>query len=125
MSGIDRRGLLKGAVAGAALVGMPATLHAMSSSTSLFIYDGRFADARATAAAWEAKGVKTLDGQANDLGHAWRGEIADHLRAGGRIEGMTMWVDSFICETFGRDHGMKIARERLNSGQQLHQWVLA
>jgi hypothetical protein len=124
MSGIDRRGLLKGAVAGAALIGVPASLKAMSSTTSLFIYDGRFEEAKLAAKQWQAKGVETLDGQANDLGHAWRGMIADRLSNGGTIEGMTMWVDSFICETFGRDLGMKIARAPIDAGQQLHQWVL-
>ena len=124
MSGIDRRGVLKGAVAGAALVGMAGSLGAMSSGVQLFIYDGRFSEARAVAALWKAQGIETLDSQAQDLGHAWRGMIAQKLPRGGPVEGMTMWVDSFICETFGRDLGMKLNRAPSMASQHLHQWVL-
>jgi len=124
MSRIDRRRVLKGAVVGAALVGMPASLRAMSTGVQLFIYDGRFSDTRALAALRKAQGIETLDSQAQDLGHAWRGMIAQKLCGGGAVEGMTMWVDSFICETFGRDLGMKLDRGPLIAKQQLHQWVL-
>lgn len=124
MSGIDRRCLLKGAVAGAAFVGLPASLRAMSNDAQLFIYDGRFSEARAVAAQWKARGIATLDSRAHDLGHAWRGTIAQNMRIGGAIGGMTMWVDSFICETFGRDMGMKLDRAPVIAGQQLHHWTL-
>lgn len=126
MSGIDRRGLLKGAVASAALIGMPASLQAMTANTQLFIFDGRFAEARNLAAQWQTKGVETLDSQAHDLGHVWRRIISGNVVnfAAGDVQGLTMWMDSFICESFGRDLGMKLNRAPLSASQQLHQWAM-
>lgn len=121
---IDRRGLIKGAIAGAALVGMPASLQAMTSRTRLFVFDGRFAQASAAAMEWQAKGIETLDREKIDLGHAWRDVIMERIGPGGGIAGLTLWVDSFICETFGRDHGMSMQRESASPGKELRAWVM-
>lgn len=125
--GIDRRGLMKAAFAGAVLVGLPAPLFASAATPRLFIYDGRFAQAVAAAKEWQAQGVAILDSQTQDLGHAWRDTIPAMLALGGGIAGMTLWVDSFVCETFGRDR--KMAMKRTGPGADtaapLQRWILA
>lgn len=124
---IDRRGLMKAAFAGAVLVGLPAKLMAKDISPQLFIYDGRFPQALAAAKEWQGRGVAVLDSQAQDLGHAWREAIPKALAHGGGIAGMTLWVDSFVCETFGRDHKLAMNRVAVGGadGGNLQHWMLA
>lgn len=115
---------MKGAIAGAVIAGVPAALQAANANVRLFIYDGRFAEARASAQLWQARGIQTLDSQRVDLGQAWREIIPPHLIQAGKVAGLTLWVDSYICQSFGRDHGMKLDRVTRQSNSELFEWTL-
>ncbi len=102
----DRRTLMKGSVALAALGAFPASLRAQGRKPAIFIYDARFAASRELAESWKQQGVAILDPREHDLGNAWRKTIPALLARGGGIAGATMWSDRFICETFAREHGL-------------------
>lgn len=122
---IDRRTAIRGGVASLAALAIPARLLAAGSLPALFIFDSRMPGSGQLANAWRAQGVPVLDRMAVDLGHAWRGEIADRLRqGGGAIAGLTLWMDSYICETFGRDFGMTLEREPAGAAAPWQQWRL-
>ncbi|WP_137679790.1 hypothetical protein [Aurantiacibacter suaedae] len=103
----DRRTLIKGSMAMAALGAMPTALRARGLKPALFIYDARFAASRELAREWAGQGVATLDPREHDLGLAWRGPIPQLLANGGALAGATLWSDRFICESFARDHGRR------------------
>lgn len=127
MTDIDRRGLIKGAIATAtfAAVAAPGPLFAIGINPDLFIFDGRLAQARTAALEYRAAGIPVLDRQEMDLGNAWRTHIPERLMGGaGRIAGMTLWVDSYICETFGRDLGLGMSRSAGRQGMPIYHWLL-
>jgi hypothetical protein len=126
MMQIDRRSMIKGSLAagGAALV--PASLAAAVNAPALFVYDERFAPSRALAAYWSERGVAVLDPRMEDLGVAWRGRIPALISANRRVEGLTLWSDRFICETFGMDHGLRIeTKDACHDPPALQAWKLA
>lgn len=102
----NRRALMKGSMALAALGAFPAALRAEGSKPAIFIYDARFAASRELAERWREQGVTVLDPRERDLGLAWRQDIPALLAKGGGIAGATLWSDRFICETFARDFGL-------------------
>lgn len=125
----DRRTLMKGSMALAALGAFPAALRAEGSRPAIFIYDARFAASRELAEGWREQGVPTIDPRVQDLGVAWRETIPALLAEGGGIAGATMWSDRFICETFARDYGLSLqphdARLPGTSDASLRAWVIA
>ncbi len=102
----NRRMLLKGGVALAALGAMPSALRAQGFKPAVFIHDARFAASRELADGWRDRGVEILDPRKDDLGIAWREHIPELLKRGGGIAGATLWSDRFICETFARQYGL-------------------
>lgn len=121
---LDRRSAIGGTLAAAAALAIPARLAAQPRLPGLFVFDGRFEQARLAAAEMERAGVPVLDREAMDLGQAWRGPIASRLQ-GRPIAGITTWVDSYICEVFGAEHGLTISRAPVETGATLNPWVLA
>lgn len=126
MTGIDRRDVLRGTMATAAIAafGAPAPIFAATARPAIFIFDGRSAQARDAALAFRRDGIPILDRMEIDLGHAWRSHIPAHLAGGGMIAGLTLWVDSYICETFGRELGLAMGREQGAPGTGLYKWSL-
>ena len=125
MSGIDRRGAIRRTALVVATLALPASLFAGATRPALFIFDGRIARARRAAATWQAAGVPVLDRMQEDLGRAWRRRIpAAAIGRAGAIAGLTLWVDSYICESFGRENGMAMQRDPLLADDPLHGWVL-
>ena len=124
MTLIDRRGVMKGAVAGAMLLGAPASLMATPPVPRFFIYDGRFTRAIADARIWTERGVQLIDGRDIDLGQAWRTVLTAGRLQGGTVTGLTLWMDSYICETFGRDHGLAMVRRDTQADSGLQHWIL-
>jgi hypothetical protein len=123
MTTIDRRQLLGAALVSTVAIGNPATVRAATPNISRFIYDGRFEAALREAAGWRAAGVQVVDSRQTDLGTFWREVAAGRIPANG-VAGLTLWMDSFICETFGRDHGMRIQRTTMDLGHGLKGWIL-
>ena len=125
----SRRNVMKGAIALSALGVMPATLHARGPAPAVFIYDARFDAARELALAWQRRGVAILDPREHDLGLAWREHIPQLLAKGGGIEGATLWSDRFVCEAFGKEHGLAAqpgeARLPGDATGSLRHWIVA
>ena len=84
-----------------------ATQGAANRSVAVFLYDSRFERSVAMAGSWSRQSAMILDTQACDLGQCWRSRIPDALASGGGIAGITLWSDQYVCEQFGRDHGLK------------------
>lgn len=121
----DRRGAIRTTAAALAALAIPAPLLAGGSRPALFIFDSRMPGAAVVAQHWRAQGVPVLDRMAVDLGHAWRGDIAQQLRAGGgSVAGLTLWMDSYICETFGRDFGLALRRAPAGAAAPWQHWEL-
>lgn len=123
----DRRTVLKGTMALAALGAVPFALR--REAPAIFIYDARFGVSRQLAEQWAARGVPLLDPRAYDLGLAWRDHIPRLLASNPRIEGATLWSDRWVCETFGRSHGLgaQVADLALPGSPEgaLRQWSVA
>jgi len=109
----DRRSVIKaGALAGLA-VAQPALAIGQQGRPALFLWDARFAPSADVARLLRDRGTALIDAREHDLGIAWRGRIPELLSANpGGIEGLTLWSDKFICESFGRDHGLGVAFEK-------------
>jgi hypothetical protein len=123
---LDRRRAIVATATTLAALSLPAPLLARGASPALFIFDARIARARAAAAAYAAAGVPLLERNAEDLGQAWHERIPRTLRASrGPLAGLTLWVDSFVCETFGREDGMVMRREPGRPGDDLQAWIMA
>ena len=128
MISATRRTVMMGTLGVAAIGAMPVALRARD-LPAIFIYDQRFTASLELADRWRAMGVPVLDPRDHDLGLAWRGHIPDLLRRGSRIEGATLWSDRFVCESFGRTHGLSaMATDFALPGERggaLRQWVIA
>ncbi|HSG33100.1 MAG TPA: hypothetical protein VLA37_01090 [Sphingomonadaceae bacterium] len=123
---IDRRSMIKGSIAAGGAVLVPASLAAAESVPALFVYDERFSPSRARAAYWSERGVAVIDSRREDLGVAWRGRIPALISENRRVEGLTLWSDRFICETFGDEHGLRIEIEAArHDPPALQAWKLA
>jgi hypothetical protein len=125
MNAIDRRSLMIGTTSLMAALALPGGLAANPIRPALFITDSRIAAGRGAAQDWRAAGVRVIDRANEDLGQAWHSAIPVILQAGqARIAGLTLWVDSYICETFGREHGLAMERTAMVPGDTLHAWML-
>jgi hypothetical protein len=126
MNGIDRRRVVFGTASLVAALSVPGPLLAAGPRPALFVFDSRLARSRAIAEAHRAAGVAVMDREVLDLGQAWHGRIPQILAArGGAVVGVTLWVDSYICETFGRERGLAMYRDATVRGDGLHAWALA
>lgn len=130
MTDVDRRTslMLLGAGAASLLASWPAA--ARAAAPAVILFDSRFADAVHEAAAWGRNGALTIDTRKSDIGHAWRGAIADRMGQGSAaIVGITLYADQMISELMGREYGLKLAhlqRARVSpGGATLLRWVLA
>lgn len=131
MIDVDRRTMLGGTAAAMLLAAKPAFAMAGEKLPALFIYDQRVPASRLAAEQLAARNVPVLDPRERDLGLAWREEIPRIVVRGGvSIAGITMWSDQFICESFGRDHGLTLKVLRAlgadaNGANGAQEWVLA
>jgi hypothetical protein len=123
--GLDRRDIIKGALAGTLSAGWSASpALAISPRVQLFIYDGRFLAARRCALLCRSQNIATLDTQDTDLGLAWTTFLRSQTRAGTALTGLTRWMDSYVCESFGRECGLRIRRSADTPEQDLYSWEL-
>ena len=118
MIACDRRSALIAAALGTAVAAIPGALAATAPRAPvLFLYDARFATARAEALAWNQHGVRVLDVRSRDLGVAWREEIAPLLRqTGGALKGRTLGSDRMISAIFARELGRTLSDETADAG---------
>lgn len=114
MTNFDRRTIVKaGAVLGIGAgtpLCMPLALRAAGPPHGVFVVDRRFAASVAAAVARSERGAVVIDPREEDLGICWRKRIPGLLAQRGHIvEGMTLWSDLFVCQTFARAHGLSLA----------------
>ena len=134
----NRRQVLKwAAAASAAATGVLSSLRASAGSSressqpiELFVFDRRFADARAAAAARAASGVETaaFDG---DLTELWYDRLDLRWRAAPMtLAGVTTASGLFVLETLALDRRMRVV-ERIElsaqtpGGESLYSWTIA
>lgn len=129
---ISRRQAVQGLAATGAAAAVPATAAqtAVEPPPSVVIHDGRYSACAAFAAALTSPGVLVVDSHSRDIGLAWRDEIAAQLRARpGRVEGLSLYADRFICEVMARDLGLALTEWRIDAkpGERpgLFRWTLA
>ena len=133
----NRRQVLKWAAAASAAATGALSLRASAAGSressqpvELFVFDRRFADARAAAARRSANGVPTA-GFAGDLTQLWY----DHLdlnwrRAPMTLAGVTTAGGLFVLETLAADRGMRVL-ERIElpataaTDEPLYSWTIA
>ncbi len=133
---INRRQVLKGAAAASAAATGVLSLRASaaasreSSRVELFVFDRRFADARAAAARHAASGVEAA-GFSGDLTQLWYDRLDLHWRrAPMTLSGVTTAGGLFVLETLAADRGMRvIQRTELPAdaagGEPLYSWTIA
>ena len=110
MAGLDRRTVIRGALATGAVLSVPAVARTAIPRPSVFVVDTRFPSSAAAALDWSRLGVAVIEARRDDLGLAWRKRIPDLLaRNGGGIAGMTLWSDLLICQMLAREHGLALA----------------
>ena len=133
----NRRQVLKwAAAASAAATGVlslrpsAAVPRESSQPIELFVFDRRFADARAAAARSAANGVETaaFDG---DLTELWYDRLDLRWRAAPmRLAGVTTASGLFVLETLAHDRRMRVV-ERIGlsaqtaGGEPLYSWTIA
>jgi hypothetical protein len=133
----NRRQVLKWAAAASAaatgalsLGASAATSPESSQPIELFVFDRRFADARAAAARRAANGVETT-GFAGDLTQLWYDRLDLHWRrAPMTLAGVTTAGGLFVLETLAADRGMRVVeRSELpadaSGGEPLYSWTIA
>jgi len=134
---INRRQVLKGAAAASAAATGVLSLRASAGASressqpvELFVFDRRFADARAAAARRAASGVETA-GFAGDLTQLWYDRLDLHWRrAPMTLAGVTTAGGLFVLETLAADRGMRVIQRAelpadAASGEPLHSWTIA
>jgi hypothetical protein len=122
---LDRRDIIRGALAGTLSAGWSASpARAISARPRLFIYDGRFLAARRGALQCRSQNIATLDTQDTDLGLAWTTFLRSQTRGGTALSGLTRWMDSYVCESFGRECGLRMRRSADSREQDLYSWQL-
>ena len=134
---INRRQVLKGvAAASAAATGVlslrasAAAFRESSPPVELFVFDRRFADARAAAARRAASGVEAA-GFSGDLTQLWYDRLdLRWRRAPMTLAGVTTAGGLFVLETLAADRGMRvIERTELPAdsaaGEPLVSWTIA
>jgi hypothetical protein len=130
MAGLDRRTVIRGALAAGAVLSVPSVAGAAVPRPSVFVVDTRFTPSAAFALEWSKLGVAVIEARRDDLGIAWRKRIPDLLaRNGGGIAGVTLWSDLLICQMFAREHGFVLASPSRAvtpaAGADLHHWMLS
>ena len=111
MTGCDRRTVIGAAMVTGAVLAVPRALWAAEPRPGLFVVDRRFAASDAAALDRASLGVIVIDPREEDLGMTWRQRIPRLLeRNGAVVEGVTLWSDLFICQTFARPHGLTLIR---------------
>lgn len=130
MAGLDRRTVVKGALAAGAVLSAPSIAATPLPPPGVFVADTRFLPSALAALDWKKLGVAVIDARMDNLGIAWRKRIPDLLvRNGGGIAGMTLWSDLLICQMFARGHGLVLANlprsvaPDVDAG--LHYWTLS
>ena len=133
----NRRQVLKWAAAASAAATGALSLRASAAASresprpiELFVFDRRFADARAAAARSAANGVAAA-GFAGDLTQLWYDRLDLHWRrAPMTLAGVTTAGGLFVLETLAADRGMRvIERTELPAdaagGELLYSWIIA
>lgn len=130
MAGLDRRTAILGGMVAGSVFGLPSALRAADLPGRIIIVDRRFAASKAIAGSRAASGALVIDPRETDLGLVWREHLAvplEHRES--VVEGITLWSDLVICETFAREHGLRLASapRQLGAGQPsgLQHWILA
>jgi hypothetical protein len=130
MTGFDRRTVIATAAMTGAALTVPGALWAGKPRAGVFVVDRRFAASEAVALDRVGLGAIVIDPREEDLGIAWRQRIPQWLERNGRVmEGVTLWSDLFICQTFARSHGLVVVRspQPVPSAlaDELQHWMLA
>jgi hypothetical protein len=134
---INRRQVLKGAAAASAAATGALSLRASAAASressppiELFVFDRRFADARAAAVRRAANGVETA-GFDGDLTELWYDRLDLRWRAAPmNLAGLTTSSGLFVLETLAVDRGMRVV-ERIElsaqtaGGEPLYSWTIA
>jgi hypothetical protein len=130
MAELDRRTVIRGALACGVVLSVSSVAGAAVPRPSVFVVDTRFPPSAAAALDWTKLGVAVIEARREDLGIAWRKRIPDLLaRNGGGIAGMTLWSDLLICQMFARGHGLvldgppRAVAPAVDAG--LHYWMLS
>ena len=111
MAELDRRTVIKGALAAGAVLSVPSVATAAASRASVFVVDTRFLPFAKAALDWRKRGATVIDARLEDLGTAWRKRIPGLLAGnGGGVAGITLWSDLLICQMFAREHGLVLGR---------------
>jgi len=133
----NRRQVLKWAAAASAAATGALSFRASAAASresslpiELFVFDRRFADARAAAARSAANGVETaaFDG---DLTNLWYDQLdLRWRRAPMALAGVTTESGLFVLETLAVDRGMRVVeRTQLSAqtpgGESLYSWTIA
>lgn len=129
MTGLSRRGLMKGgagALAVAAVTAAPLRAAGIG-GPALFVYDARLPLSQTAAQDRAAAGAALIDPRESDLGVAWRSRIPEVLSAGGSVEGLTLWSDCLISQIFAREHGLDFTLAEVpqadgRAGLPLYHW---
>jgi hypothetical protein len=121
----DRRTVLKAAISGSALCVVGAA-SAQSSASARFLYDDRFATARAFARMARREGL-AVTGFAGDLTRLWRDGLRWDRDGAGPLIGVTTPRAMLCLDQLSADHGWRIRSVRkIDSGDDaLVRWVLA
>ncbi len=133
----NRRQVLKWAAAASAAATGALSLRASAAASressppiELFVFDRRFADARAAAARSAANGVETA-GFDGDLTELWYDRLDLRWRAAPmKLAGLTTSSGLFVLETLAVDRGMRVI-ERIElsaqtaGGEPLYSWTIA
>jgi hypothetical protein len=118
------------ATAGVSLHASAARSREISRPIELFVFDRRFADARAAAERRAANGVETA-GFDGDLTNLWYDCLDLSWRAAPMaLAGVTTSSALFVLETLANDRGMRVAeRTELSAqtpgGEPLFSWTIA
>jgi hypothetical protein len=134
---LDRRQVLKWAAAASAAATGALSLRASAAASressqpvELFLFDRRFADARAAAARRAAVGTEAV-GFDGDLTHVWYHRLDLAWReAPMTLAGVTTAGGLFVLETLAADRGMRVVeRTALGAdaaiGEPLFAWTIA
>lgn len=129
MTGLSRRGLMKGGAGALALAAVtPAPLRAAGmAGPKLFVFDARLPLSQTAARDVVARGAALLDPRESDLGVAWRSSIPQALATGGGVEGLTLWSDCLISQIFAREQGhaftyAEVPQAEGSEGLPLYHW---
>lgn len=129
MTGLSRRGLMKGGAGALAVAAVtPTRLSAASgAAAALFVFDARLPLSQTAARDMAATGAALIDPRESDLGVAWRSRIPALVAGGGSVEGLTLWSDCLISQIFAREQGLSFTQTEVPAadglaGLPLYHW---